>query len=145
MNNTLNMSHDFNGYLVCQVPDNVVKVELKVKTMMGKYTLIKDLYTRTERYCPWDRADRRVHIHTRRKRTPKRESKGKDNTIDHSTDSETDIPNGEGFGYPPQFFTDPNFAATLPQMQTEPSDPEGPQGKFIGDYCTICIKKYERC
>ena len=77
MNKALNVSYNFNGYLVCQMPDNMVEVELKVKTMMGKYTLFKDFYTRTERYCPWDRADRRVHIHTRRKRTPQREIKVK--------------------------------------------------------------------
>ena len=144
MNKALNVSCDFNGYLVCQMPDNVVEVELKVKTMMGKYTLIKEFYTKTERYHLWDRVDRRVQIHTRRKKTPQREIKSKDNTIGHSTDSETDIPSEEGFGYPPQMFTNPNFAATLPLTETEPSDPEGPQGKFKGDYCVICVKKYER-
>ena len=70
MNKALNVSCDFCGYLVCQMPDNVMEVELKVKTTMDKYTLIKDFYIRTERYCPWDRADRSVHIHTRRRRTP---------------------------------------------------------------------------
>ena len=59
-------------------------------------------------------------------------------------DSETDIPNGEGFGYPPQIYTHPYIAATLPLTETEPSNPEGPQGKFIGDYLVICVKKYER-
>ena len=70
MNKALNVSYDFNGYLVFQMPDDVVEVKLRVKITMGKYTLIKDFYTRTERYCSWDRADRRVHINTRRKRTP---------------------------------------------------------------------------
>ena len=60
MNKALNMSCDFNGYLVCQIPDNTVEVELKIKTTRGKYTLIKDAYTRTKRYHPWGRADRRA-------------------------------------------------------------------------------------
>ena len=59
--------------------------------------------------------------------------------------TETDIPNGEGFGYPPKYFTDPKFASTFPRTETEPSDSEGHKGKFIGDYCAACIKKYERC
>ena len=138
MNKALKVSCDFNSYLVCQIPDNIV--ELKIKTTRGKYTLIKDAYTRTERYCPWDRANRGAQIHTRRRRTPQKEIKGKDTTIDNSTSSETDIPNGEGFGYVPKNFTDPNSPT-----ETEHSAPEGPQKKFIGEYCAICIKKYERC
>ena len=38
MNKALNVLCDFRGYLVCQMPDNVMEVELKVKTTMGKYT-----------------------------------------------------------------------------------------------------------
>ena len=71
-NKALNVSCDFDGYLVCQIPDNTVEVELKIKTTRGKYILIKDAYTRTEKYHPWDRADRRAKVHTIRKRnTPK--------------------------------------------------------------------------
>ena len=65
-NNALNVSCDFNGYLVCQIPKNMVKVELKIKTTRGKYTLNKDTYTRTEWYHLWDRADRRVQIQPRK-------------------------------------------------------------------------------
>ena len=103
MKKALNASCDFRGYLVCQMPDNVVQVELKIKATIGKYTLIKDIYTRTERYHPWDRADRRFH--KRRKRTPHHENKDKDNARDSSVsiDSGTDIPNRKGFGYPHTF------------------------------------------
>ena len=97
------MSCDFDGYLVCQIPDIAVEVELKIKTTRGKYTLIKDAYTRTERYGPWDRADRRVQIHTRRRRTLQIDNTGKDTNIDITTSLETDIPNGEGFGYAKRF------------------------------------------
>ena len=43
---------------------------LKVKTKWGKHTLIEDRYSRTEKFCPWERPDRRVKISTRRKRMP---------------------------------------------------------------------------
>ena len=52
-NQVLNSSYDFNGYLVCQIPENTFEVELKIKTTRGKYTLNKDTYTRTEKYHPW--------------------------------------------------------------------------------------------
>ena len=58
-NNALNVSCEFNGYLVCQMPAKMVEMELKIKTKRGKYTLHKDTNTRTERYCPWERADKK--------------------------------------------------------------------------------------
>ena len=50
INKQLNISCAFDGYSVCQMPKDVVEVELKVKTKWGKYTLIKDFHGRTERY-----------------------------------------------------------------------------------------------
>ena len=97
-NAALNISCNFNGYLVCQMPTNTVEVELKIKTTWGKYTLSKDMCTRTERYCPWDRVDRRTKIHTKRRRTTRREADTKTMT----TSSETDIQNGEA-GWKYQF------------------------------------------
>ena len=47
MNKALNIVCDFKVYLVCQILDNTVEVELKIKTTRGKYTLIKDAHTRT--------------------------------------------------------------------------------------------------
>ena len=82
MNKQLNVSCDFNGYLVCQISKDVVEVELKVKTKWGKYTLIKDFHSRTVKYHPWDKADCRVRIHSRRK-TPHHD-KSNDNPIDNS-------------------------------------------------------------
>ena len=143
-NKALNVSCDFNGYLVCQIPGNTVEVELKIKTTRGKYTLIKDVHTRTERYHPWYRANRRAKVHTM-KRTHRRETVSKDTVVDNSTSSGTDIPNGEGFGYAPKIYTDPKFAATLPQIKTECSESETAQNNFIGEYCTKCIKKHNRC
>ena len=59
-NGTLNLSYDFKGYLVCQIPTNKVEVELKIKTTWGKYTFTKDTCMRTKRNHPWDRVDRRA-------------------------------------------------------------------------------------
>ena len=138
-NNALNVSCDFNSYLVCQIPKNMVEVELKIKTTRGKYTLKKDMYTRMERYCPWDRADRRAQIHTKKRRTPRRETINIDTPVD-STNFETDIKDGEGFVCTPKVFTNPEYAATLPQMETESSELEVTHNKFIGEYCEKCVK-----
>ena len=70
LNKALNIAYDFKGYLVCQILDNTVKVELKIKTTGGKYTLIKDAHMRMGKYRAWDRADRRAQVHSKRKRTP---------------------------------------------------------------------------
>ena len=45
---------------------------------------------------------------------------------------------GQGFRYPPQVFTDPEFAATVPQ--TEEEEEEVSNNKFIGKYCDTCMK-----
>ena len=120
-NKPLNVSCDFNGYLVCQIPKNTINVELKIKTTQGKYTLNKDTYTRMERYHPWDRADSRTQIHTKKRRTPRRETVNIDIPVD-STSSETDILDGEGFVYVPMVFMDPDFAGTVPQTEIEGSN-----------------------
>ena len=75
--------------------ENAVEVEVKIKTTWGKYTLIQDDNSRTEKYHSWDRADRRSNIHTKRRRATRKEVVSKSNT-----NSETNIPMGEGFGYP---------------------------------------------
>ena len=63
----LNASCSFqNGLLVCKLSGAAVEVVLKVKMRWGKQTLIEDQYNRTEKFCPLERADRRVKITTRR-------------------------------------------------------------------------------
>ena len=143
-NKVLNVSCDFNGYQVYQIPANTVEVELKIKRTRGKYTLIKDAHMRTEKYPPWDTANRRAKVRTIKRRTPRRETGSKDIVVDNSTSSETDIPNG-GFGYAPKIYTDPKLTATLPQIETECDETETAQKDFIGEYCVTCIKKYNRC
>ena len=134
----LNVSCDFNRYLVCQIPKNTVEVELKIKTIRGKYTLNKDTCARTERYCPWDRADRRAQIHTNKRRMDTREMVNIDTAIDYSN-SETDIQDKECFAYAPKIFTNPNFPLT------EGDEIEVVNKNFIGEHCEECAKRYDRC
>ena len=98
MSKQLKVTCDFKyELLVCQLPEDIIEVELKVKTKWGKHTLIKDQHSRTVRYCPWDRADCRVRFHSRRRKTPNH-AKSNDNNDNptgnsmDSTDSGTDIP-----------------------------------------------------
>ena len=114
---TLNITCDLNGYLFCRMPDNTLEVEVKVKTKWGKYTLHQDSHTQTEKYYSWDRANRRSHIHTRRRKTPPREIVS--SSWHTNTNSETDIPMGEGLGYPPQVSTNPELAATVSTSENE--------------------------
>ena len=97
------------------MPDHTIKLEVKVKTTWGKYTLVQDTYSQTEKYCSWDRTDRRANIDTRRRRTPQREVV----SMEGNTNSETDMPNGEGLRYPPQIFTDPSYAANISHTEDE--------------------------
>ena len=138
-NTALNVSCDFDGYLVCQTPADTIEVELKIKMTRGKYTLNKDTCMRTERYCPWDRADKRSKIHTKR-RTTRREV---DSEVVRSN-SETDIQNGNGFSYPPEIFTNPDFANTIPLTDTD-NDVDVTNPNFIGEFCKECVKNYNRC
>ena len=115
-----NVSWNSNGFLVCQIPKEVIEVELKIKTKWGKYTLLKDFHTRTEKYRPWDRESCQVRIHSRR-RTPHQE-KIDGNTM--TTDSGTYIPNGKGIGYPPKVFIDPKDAATDTENDSEANPPQ---------------------
>ena len=98
--------------------------------------MFQDIYTHTEKYIAWDRANRRSNVHTRKRRTPFREvrSSHDDNTI-----SETDVPIGQGLRYPSQVFTDPEFAATVPKWEREEEE-EVSNNKFIGDYYDTCAK-----
>ena len=107
MDMQLNVSCDFQGYLVCQMHKDVVEVELKVKTKWGKFTLAKDFHSRTEKYHPWDTAAHRARIHTYRHRTPC-QTKAKTCQL-NSTDSDsgTHIMTSEGIGYPSKIYIDP--------------------------------------
>ena len=55
---------------------------------------------------------------------------------------------GEGLGYPPYIFTDPEFAVNVSHTEEEEvnNNVEGNRQKFIGNYCETCDKCGEtRC
>ena len=131
LNKTLNATCDLEGYLFCSMPEDTLEVEVKIKTKRGKYTMFQDTYTGTEKYHSWYRADRRSSVYTRRRRTPQKEVIVSSH---NSTTSETDVPVGQGLGYPPQVFTDPKFAANVPHMEEEDVNND----KFTGNYCETC-------
>ena len=117
LNKTLDATCDLDGYLFCRMPADALEVEIKVKTKWEKFSMFQDTYTRTEKYHAWDRADRRSSVRTRRRRTPHREISSSHE--ENNTMSETDVPIGQGLRYPPQVFTDPEYAATVSQMEEE--------------------------
>ena len=138
-NTALNVACNFNGYLVCWMPADTIELELKIKTTRRKYTLHKNTCMRTERYHPWDRADKRSKWHTRR-RTARR---GVVSEI--TSNSEADIQTGKGFTYPPEIYTNPEFAKTITLTDTDNDDVEITILNFIGEFCKECVKKYNRC
>ena len=52
----LSVARDFQGFLVCQIPKDVIEVELKIKTKWGKFTLHTDQHTRMENTGPGRRS-----------------------------------------------------------------------------------------
>ena len=110
-NKSLNVACNLDGYLFCKMPEGALKVEVKVKTTRGKFSMVQDIHTRTEKYHAREKADGRSHTRIRKRKAPCKitSMQAEDNT------SETDIPTGQRFRYPPEIFTDPTYAATIPQ------------------------------
>ena len=128
----LNATCDLDGHLFCKMPVGALEVEVKVKTTWGKFSMVQDIHTRTEKYCAWEKADGRSNIKTRKKKAPHKMTtmQTKDNTF------ETDVPAGQGFRYPPQVFKDPTYAAAMPHMEEEGEAEQ--ESKFLGKYCEFC-------
>ena len=52
---------------------------------------------------------------------------------------------GKGLNYPPLIFTDPEYAANIPDSDIE-SLTEKPQlNNYVGEYCKDCVTKWSRC
>ena len=96
------------------MPAEALEVDIKVKTKWRKFSMLQDVHTRTEMYCAWEKADRRSNVRTRKRKTPCGEVT---NMQTEDLTSETDVPVGQGFRYPPQVFTDPRYAAMVPHME----------------------------
>ena len=84
----LSISVDFQGYLVCQIPEGALEVELKIKTKWGTFTFHTDQFTRTEKYRAWRKANR-CKINSRRRRCLS------DSHLNISSDSSTFINQGQ--------------------------------------------------
>ena len=54
--------------------------------------------------------------------------------------SETDVPVGQGFRYPPQVFTDPKYAAAVSHTKEEEEEEQAGNNKFLGRYCEFFDK-----
>ena len=67
-------------------------------------------------------------------------------TSNNNTNSETDVPVGEGLGYPPQVFTQLEYAANISHTEEEElNNVEGNRSNFIGNYSKNCVGTYDRC
>ena len=133
-NKSLNAACDLNGYLFCKMPEGALEVEVKVKTTLGKFTMVQNAHTRMEKYCMWEKAQR-CHIRSRKGRTPHKMT----NVQTEDNASETDVPRGQGFRYPPQIFTDPTYAMAVTHTGSEGEVAQ--ERNFLGRYCEFC----DRC
>ena len=114
LNQSLNVDCDLNKYLFCKMPAGALEVQIKVKTTWGKFTMVQDIHTRMEKYCTWQKAQRST-IKSRKRRTP-----CKMTSMQTEDDAfETDIPTGQGFGYPPQIFINQTHSTTSEGEMTE--------------------------
>ena len=75
-------------------------------------------------------------MRTRRRRISHREVRNSHE--ENNTTSETDVPGGQGLRYPPQVFTDSEYAAAVPYMEEE--EEQSGNNKFLGKYCEFCEK-----
>ena len=110
------------------MPAGALEVQIKVKTTWGKFTMVQDIHTRMEKYCTWQKAQR-CTIKSKKGRTPCKMTSMR--TEDDA--SETDIPTGQGFGYPPQIFINHTHSTTSEGEMTE-------EREFLGRYCEFCDK-----
>ena len=127
-NQSLNANCNLNKYLFCRMPAGALEVQIKVKTTWGKFTMVQDVHTRMEKYHMWQKAQR-CTIASRKIRTPHRMT----SMQTEDDDSETDIPTGQGFGYPSQIF--------INHTQSTTSEGEWQRKEsFLGRYCEFCDK-----
>ena len=124
----LSVACSFQGFFICQMPKDIIEVELKIKTKWGKFILHMDQQTRTEKYRPWKMASC-CRIHSRR-RLPCHQTP---NEHQGSTDSGTFINSDQGMGYPPKAFiasdTDKDIPPHIPDLE---------------DFCRMCLTRKVR-
>ena len=98
------------GFLVCDIPRDVIQVVLKIKMKWGKHTLTKDQERRMEKYRPWGKCTHQVKID----RTRRVESISLKMIHDSgsSSDSGTWVHIEEGLEYPPKVLNDPKHTTS---------------------------------
>ena len=69
-NKSLNTTCDLNGYLFWKMPAEALEIEIKVKTKWGRFSMLQDIHTRTEKYCAGEKADGRGNVRTRKRKAP---------------------------------------------------------------------------
>ena len=116
------------------MPVGALEVQIKVKTTGRKFTMVQDTHIRMEKYCMWKK-DQKCHIRSRKRKAPHKMT----NVQTEDNVSETDVPTGQGLGYPPQIFTNPTY--TVAMTHTESEGEVEWERKFWGRYCEFC----ERC
>ena len=130
-NKSLNAACDLNKYLFCKMREGALEVEVKVRTTWGKFTMVHNTHNRMEKYCTWEKTQR-CHIKSRKGRTPHKAA----SVHTEGNTSETDIPTGQGFGYPLQIFTDPTYTVAMTCTDLEEEVKQGTN--FLGRYCEYC-------
>ena len=119
------------------MPEGALEVEIKVKTIWGKFTMTQNTHTRMENFHTWENAQR-CHAKSGKGWTPSKATSvhTEDNT------SETDMPTSQEFGNPPSIFTDPTHTAVMPHTDLEGKAVQ--DAKFLGRYLNIAteVKKH---
>ena len=82
----------------------------------------------------WEKAQR-CYIRSRKRKAPCKMT----NMQTKDDASETDVPTGQGFGYPPKIFTNPTYTATMTHKESKEEVEQ--KRKFLGKYCKFC----DRC
>ena len=133
-NKSLNAACDLCGFLLCKMPVGALEVQIKVNTTWGEFTMVQDTHTRMEKYRSWEMAQR-CYIRSRKRKAPHMTT----NRQTEDDASETDVPTGQGFRYPPKIFTDPTYTATMTHIESKGEVEQ--KRKFLGKYCKFC----DRC
>ena len=104
----------------------MVEVDLKIKMKWGKYMLLKDFYTRTEKYRPWERADKGAKIYTKRRSPYQERLRDTQESVGNTTSRDWDMyfPTRYRKGYPPKIFTNPNYLQNSSNNDTSDSEAE---------------------
>ena len=122
----LNTSCNFNTryliYLICDKPDNMMEVVVKIKTMFEKHTLVEDRERRTVKYRPQEKCNQPCfRMETTQTVVPLRFRKVRKEApvSGSSSDSGIWINMGEGFWYPLTISTNPNYPRPVKREEKE--------------------------